>query len=80
MTFDNMVSVPERDLVMREELLDIFISADSLLKMTNFQKNFDAELTIEYKDYIGAVTNHIKQLQKKRCPIVIAGKINQIDF
>lgn len=75
-----MVSVLEKDLVVREKLLDIFTSVVSMLNMANFQNNFGAELTIEYYNYIGVVENRMKQLQQKHCPIVIAGKINKVDL
>lgn len=73
-----MESVLERDVVERKKLLQIFFSLLSVLKMENFQNNFGAELTIEYNDYIRVVEDHIKLLKEKHCPIVIAGKINQI--
>lgn len=51
----------------------------SVLKMENFQNNFGAELDIEYKDYKRDLEDHIKRLQKKHCPIVIAGENDQIN-
>lgn len=74
-----MEKVLERDVVERKELLRIFSSLLSVLKMEKFQINFGAELAIEYKDYKRDLEKHIKQLQKKHCPIVIAGKIDQIN-
>lgn len=69
-----MEKVLERDVVERKELLRIFSSLLSVLKMEKFQINFGAELAIEYKDYKRDLEKHIKQLQKKHCPIVIAGE------
>lgn len=69
-----MENVLERDVVERTELLRIFSSLLSVLKMENFQNNFDAELAIECKDYKRDLEDHIKRLQKKHCPIVIAGE------
>lgn len=74
-----MENVLERDVVERKNLLPIFSSLLSVLKMENFQNNFGAELAIEYKDYKRDLEDHIKQLEKKHCPIVIAGKIDQIN-
>lgn len=74
-----MENVLERDAMEREELLRIFFSLVSLLKMENLKQNFDALLGIEYSDCIGVVEDHMKQLKDKHCPIVIAGKNNQID-
>lgn len=74
-----MENVLERDVVERKELLRIFSSLLSVLKMENFQNNFGAELDIEYKDYKWDLEDHIKRLQKKHCPIVIAGKNDQIN-
>lgn len=50
-----------------------------MLQKANFQRNFDEELTIEYKEYVEVVENHMDQLQMKHCPIVVAGKIDQIN-
>lgn len=69
-----MENVLERDVVERKNLLPIFSSLLSVLKMENFQNNFGAELAIEYKDYKRDLEDHIKQLEKKHCPIVIAGE------
>lgn len=74
-----MENVLERDVVERKELLRMFSSLLSVLKMENFQTNFHEELAIECKDYMRDLEDHIKRLQKKHCPIVIAGKIDQIN-
>ena len=40
-----------------------------------FDKNLSSELKKEYDDYIGIVQIFKEQIERKHCPIVVAGRI-----
>lgn len=53
---------------------------DSVLKMVELEgfRNFSSEINKEYIDYIKTMRSNRGQLQKKKCPIIVAGIIRRL--
>lgn len=69
-----MGRILERDAEMRSVISDIYDAILSMLSMENFEKNLSSELKKEYDDYIKSVENLKEQIQRRHCPIVVAGR------
>nr|XP_022303100.1 uncharacterized protein LOC111110782 [Crassostrea virginica]XP_022303101.1 uncharacterized protein LOC111110782 [Crassostrea virginica]XP_022303102.1 uncharacterized protein LOC111110782 [Crassostrea virginica] len=69
-----MGRILERDAEMRSVISDIYDAILSMLSMENFEKNLSSELKKEYDDYIKSVENLKEQIQRRHCPIVVAGE------
>ena len=72
---DIMGRILERDAEIRSVISDIYDAILVMLRKTNFEKNLSSELKKEYDDYVGIVQNFKEQIQRRHCPIVVAGGI-----
>ncbi|XP_062578136.1 bacterial dynamin-like protein [Saccostrea cucullata] len=64
----------ERDARMRKIVADLYTSLIRMLEMPNFKKNLGTEMTKEYNGYISTVEKYREQLERRHCPIVVAGE------
>ncbi|XP_062578134.1 uncharacterized protein LOC134240036 [Saccostrea cucullata] len=64
----------ERDARMRKIVADLYTSLLDMLTMPNFEKNLGTEMTKEYNGYISTVMKYRRQLERRHCPIVVAGE------
>lgn len=62
----------DKDAKRREVTTNIYDSLLGMLELKSFE-NFSSELYEEYNDYIKTMKSNRKQLQKKKCPIIVAG-------
>lgn len=70
-----MERILERDAEIRSVISDIYDAILAMLREQKFDKNLSSELKKEYDDYIGIVQNFKAQVERKHCPIVVAGGI-----
>jgi hypothetical protein len=68
-----MRRILERDAEVRKIVADLYTSLLDILKMRQFEKNLGEEMTKEYNGYIATIENYRKQLERRHCPIVVAG-------
>ncbi|XP_061179749.1 uncharacterized protein LOC133188377 [Saccostrea echinata] len=69
-----MGEILERDAKMRKIVADLYSSLLDMLKMQNFEKNLGTEMTKEYNGYISTIEIYRQQLERRHCPIVVAGE------
>ena len=70
-----MGRILERDAEIRSVISGIYDAILAMLKGEKFDKNLSSELKKEYNDYIGIVQIFKEQIERKHCPIVVAGRI-----
>lgn len=67
----------DKDAKRREVTTNIYDSLLGMLELKSFE-NFSSELYEEYNDYIKTMKSNRKQLQKKKCPIIVAGILKRL--
>ena len=70
-----MGRILERDAEIRSVISGIYDAILAMLRGEKFDKNLSSELKKEYDDYIGIVQIFKEQIERKHCPIVVAGRI-----
>ncbi|XP_056008217.1 uncharacterized protein LOC125665478 isoform X3 [Ostrea edulis] len=69
-----MRRILERDAEVRNIVADLYSSLLDMLKMKQFEKNLGEEMTKEYNGYINTIQTYRTQLERRHCPIVVAGE------
>lgn len=73
-TIDGIGQTLERDAKIRIEIADIYKSLIDLLKLETLEKNFGSVIMKDFYGGVGKVECNMERLQRKHCPIVVAGK------
>lgn len=74
MTIGRMLN---KDAKRREVTTNIYDSVFVMLELESFE-NFSSEINEEYNDYFKTMESNKKQLQKKKCPIIVAGILKRL--
>lgn len=68
-----MERILAQDAERKSVISGIYDSILAMLRMKNFEKNLSSELKTEYDDYIGLVQHFKEKIERRHCPIVVAG-------
>lgn len=64
----------ERDSKIRTEIADIYKSLIDLFNLETFEKNFGSVMMKDFYGGVAKIKCNMELLQRKHCPIVVAGK------